>query len=197
MNASPLGSSGPSPFYQPLLGWVGVLSHIASFHSTDMPRGVLSVDKGTVVCDEPLEAVLPSGTGLAATVTSVTCSYCPARTPGFTAAAVGAPSTWASRLGLRPLCSSSRAGTAKKAGHPHPERQPSPSRDGGGAYSPVSLSSGRTIPTDWLRYHTVSWKISSRIKPQLPSDLTHSLTHPSVAFHLLPPSDFFPGLTPH
>lgn len=62
----------PPPFYQPLLGWVGVLSHIASFHGTDMPRGVLSLDKGTVVWDEPLEDVLPPGTGLAATVTSVT-----------------------------------------------------------------------------------------------------------------------------
>lgn len=64
----------PPPFYQPLLGWVVILNHIASFHGTDMPRGVLSVDKGTVVWDEPLEAVLPSGTGLAGTVTSVTCS---------------------------------------------------------------------------------------------------------------------------
>ena len=78
------------------------------------------------------------------------------RRPMFTAAAVGAPSTWASHLGLRSLCSSSRAGTAERAGHPHPDRQPSPSSDRGGAYSPVSLSSSRTIPKDWLRYHTVS-----------------------------------------
>lgn len=126
------------------------------FHGTDMPRGALSIDKGSVVCDEPLEAVLPSGTGLGATVTPVRCSWCPARTPRVAAASAGAPSTWASHLGLRSLCSSSRAGAAEKAGHPHPDRQPSPGSDGGRAYSPVSLSAGRTIPKDRLRYHTVS-----------------------------------------
>lgn len=165
------------------------------FHGTDMPRGALSIDKGSVVCDEPLEAVLPSGTGLGATVTPVRCSWCSARTPRVTAAAVGAPSMWTSHLGLRSLCSSSRAGAAEKAGHPHPNRQPSPSSDGGRAYSPVSLSAGRTIPKDRLRHHSF---LEDPKQDQAPVAFrVNSLTHPSVAFHLLPPSDFFPGLTLH
>lgn len=36
-----------------------VLSHVLPSHGTDMLQGDLSVDKGTMVCDESRKAVLP------------------------------------------------------------------------------------------------------------------------------------------